>query len=76
MWKQYSAALEKSSYDYLSGIYNRSALMKYGEGMLQRADQEKHSIGALMIDIDDFKRLMTAMDICREIALSARLRIF
>ena len=55
--KQYSAALEKSSYDYLSGIYNRSALMKYGEGMLQRADQEKHSIGALMIDIDDFKKI-------------------
>ena len=55
--KQYSAALEKSSYDYLSGIYNRSALMKYGEGMLQCADQEKHSIGALMIDIDDFKKI-------------------
>lgn len=54
---QYSDALEKSSIDYLSGIYNRSALMKYGEDMLQSAINKKTSIGTLMIDIDDFKKI-------------------
>lgn len=55
--QQYADALEKSSYDYLSGIFNRSALMKYGEDMLQEAIAQKEPIGALMIDIDDFKKI-------------------
>lgn len=54
---QFADALDKSSYDYLSGIYNRSALMQYGEDMLQSARRQAHSIGALMMDIDDFKQI-------------------
>lgn len=55
--QQYEDALDKSSYDYLSGIYNRSALMKFGEEMLKEAINNNESIGALMIDIDDFKKI-------------------
>lgn len=55
--QQYADALEKSSYDYLSGIYNRSALMKYGEEMLKESIEKNQSIGALMMDIDDFKNI-------------------
>lgn len=55
--QQFEDALEKSSYDYLSGIYNRSALMQYGDAMLQNARKTSHSIGALMMDIDDFKQI-------------------
>lgn len=55
--QQYADALEKASYDYLSGIYNRSALMKYGEDMLKEAMNKNESIAALMIDIDDFKNI-------------------
>ena len=55
--RQYADAVEKSNYDYLSGIYNRSALMEYGQEMHQRAIQQGHSLGALMIDIDDFKKI-------------------
>ena len=54
---QFEDALDKSSYDYLSGIYNRSALMQYGETMLQEVLQNRHSIGVLMMDIDDFKKI-------------------
>lgn len=50
-------AIEKSSYDYLCGIYNRSALMQHGEHMLVRAKEKQHSIGVMMIDIDDFKQI-------------------
>lgn len=52
---QMEAAMEKSSYDYLTSTYNRSALMMYGEEMLHTALQDKLSIGVLMADIDDFK---------------------
>lgn len=55
--QQYADALEKSSYDYLSGIYNRSSLMKYGQNMLDDAKSKNESIGALMIDIDNFKNI-------------------
>lgn len=55
--QQFEDALEKSSYDYLSGIYNRSALMQHGDVMLQDAKQKHHAIGALMMDIDDFKKI-------------------
>lgn len=53
--QQFSDAVEKSSYDYLCGIYNRSALMHHGELMLQNAKGNQLPIGAMMIDIDDFK---------------------
>lgn len=53
--QQFSDAVEKSSYDYLCGIYNRSALMHQGELMLQNAREKHLPIGAMMIDIDDFK---------------------
>lgn len=53
--QQFSDAVEKSSYDYLCGIYNRSALMHYGELMLQNTKEKQQSIGVMMIDIDDFK---------------------
>lgn len=53
--QQFSDAVEKSSYDYLCGIYNRSALMQNGELMLQNAKENQLPIGAMMIDIDDFK---------------------
>lgn len=52
---QMEAALEKSSYDYLTNTYNRSALMMYGEDMLKKAIGKESSIGVLMADIDDFK---------------------
>lgn len=55
--QRYADALEKSSYDYLSGIYNRSALMEYGQNMLEDAQSKNESMGALMIDIDDFKKI-------------------
>ena len=55
--RQFEDALEKSSYDYLTGIYNRSALMQLGEDMLENAKKSGHSIGVLMMDIDDFKQI-------------------
>lgn len=53
--QQFSDAVEKSSYDYLCGIYNRSALMQYGEKMIQTAREKRSSIGIMMMDIDNFK---------------------
>ena len=55
--KQFENALEKSSYDYLTGIYNRSALMEHGDRLLQQAKCTAASIGVLMMDIDDFKQI-------------------
>lgn len=54
---QFEDALEKSSYDYLTGTFNRSALMQRGDEMLRRAKENNESIGVLMMDIDDFKRI-------------------
>ena len=70
--RQFEDALEKSSYDYLTGIYNRSALMQLGEDMLENAKKSGHSIGVLMMDIDDFKQINDTSDICREMLLSNR----
>lgn len=55
--RQFEDALEKSSYDYLTGIYNRSALMQLGDAMLEDAKKSDRSIGVLMMDIDDFKQI-------------------
>ncbi len=52
---RFEEALVKASFDYLTGTYNRSALMQQGESMLLKAKENHQSIGALMIDIDDFK---------------------
>lgn len=54
---RFEDALEKSSFDYLTGSYNRSALMQRGEQMLQRAKANGFALGALMMDIDDFKMI-------------------
>lgn len=54
---QFEEAIEKSSYDYLTKTYNRSALMLYGEEMLHKAILTQSSIGVLMADIDDFKNV-------------------
>ena len=54
---QFEDALDKSSYDYLTGTFNRSALMQRGEEMLVKAKANNESIGALMMDIDNFKHI-------------------
>lgn len=54
---QFEDAVEKSSYDYLTGTFNRSALMKRGEDMLLMAKANNDSIGVLMMDIDNFKNI-------------------
>lgn len=54
---QFESALDKSSYDYLTGTYNRSALMQHGEQMLLQAKENHEALGALMIDIDNFKNI-------------------
>lgn len=54
---QFEDAVEKSSYDYLTGTFNRSALMQRGEEMLLMAQANGDSIGVLMMDIDNFKNI-------------------
>lgn len=85
---RFEEALDKSSYDYLTGTFNRSALMQRGEQMLLEAKEKQQSLGALMMDIDDFKNIndtyghmqgdevirevTTIMDSCKQHGMIAR----
>jgi diguanylate cyclase (GGDEF)-like protein len=47
---------EQSVRDHLTGLFNRRYLEETLDRELLRASRKKHSIGIIMLDIDDFKR--------------------
>lgn len=55
--RTYLEAVQQSSYDYLTQAYNRSGLMEHGEALVRSSQHTQSSIGVLMIDIDDFKKV-------------------
>jgi diguanylate cyclase (GGDEF)-like protein len=52
---------QKTSYDDVTGIYNRVTLMRYLYIIQEKSDIEYVSSAILMVDIDDFKRVNDAL---------------
>lgn len=51
-------ALEfEATHDSLTGLWNRRAILKFLENEVYRSERESSSVGVLMVDIDDFKRI-------------------
>ncbi|GAB6075219.1 sensor domain-containing diguanylate cyclase [Desulfurobacterium crinifex] len=46
-----------SRIDYLTGVYNRLALMEFLEREVERAKKYKKPLSVLLLDIDDFKHI-------------------
>jgi two-component system cell cycle response regulator len=47
----------EASHDHLTGLWNRGAILDFMEREISRARRSGDSVGALMIDIDHFKRV-------------------
>ncbi|MGE5454463.1 MAG: diguanylate cyclase [Methylocystaceae bacterium] len=47
--------LRMANLDYLTGLYNRRYFFQRMESELSRGQREKHPLGLLLLDIDDFK---------------------
>lgn len=48
---------EQSVRDYLTGLFNRRYMEETLERELLRATRHRHSLGIIMLDVDDFKRI-------------------
>lgn len=50
---------EKAERDALTGLYHKQAIRRIAEEALKKAREEKHPMGLLFVDIDDFKAFNT-----------------
>lgn len=51
------ALLEAATHDSLTGLWNRSAILKTLGSELSRAERDHSSVGVVIVDLDDFKKI-------------------
>lgn len=75
------ALREQATHDYLTGLWNRGAIIDILQRDLERAKREKTSVGVIMADLDRFKRINDTLghgvgdEVLREAARRMRLAV-